>query len=246
MRLICHPISIFICSRNRYKLLTSTIFSIKEKAKDPNNYELILLIDDDDICLEKIVSFLRAVEIPNYRLIIRPRQSLFQTGLTNYGAQVCRGKYIWSINDECEILTNDWDDYIIKTCDDYLKDKPDQILYYGMDDDTHTRIKAHEINGSCFPLVTAATIDALECFVPNELGKAGADTELYKIFLELKKQHGIDRIVWDLNLRVNHRSGGNGYRPYDETQYTYTSGRSQLFPHEMDHYVNKLLNYIKQ
>ena len=246
MRLICHPISIFICSRNRYELLTSTILSIKEKARDPNNYELALLIDNDDNNVVDIVNFLRAVDIRNYQLIIRPRQPTFQVGLTNYGAQVCRGKYIWTINDECEVLTDLWDDHIIKACDQYLTDKPDQILYYGIYDDTHARIHVHETHGCCFPLLSATAIDTLECMIPNELGKAGADTELYKIFLELKNKHAINRILWDLDLKVNHRSGGNGYRPYDETQYTYTTGRSQLFPHEMDHYVNKLLNYIKR
>lgn len=246
MRSICHPISLFICSRNRYSLLTTTVLSIKERAKDQNNYELILLIDDDDKDIENIVSFMRAVELKNYRLIIRPRQALFQMGLSNYGAQVARGKYIWSINDECEVLTDLWDEYIIKTCDAYLADKPDGLLYYGMDDDTHTRIKVNEIVGSCFPLLTAEAIDVLECLIPNELGKAGADTELYKIFLALRDIYGIDRIVWDLNLRVNHRSGGNGYREYDETQYNYPQGRSQLFPNELEMYTNKLVNHVKK
>jgi len=227
----------------RQKWLKKCLKSFFGKAEMPSRVEAILLMDLDDIlscratqkfCLEKGY---------NIQIIIKPRdQQLFTQSYQCHGAQCSTGKYIWALNDECEMMTEGWDTIISAAGDEFFERVRSSVMYISIDDDTHTGRKKNK--GCCFPIVSLATAEALNGNFPAEISNWGADTSLYQVFRMSCPDHIIDL---SKEIKVLHHCHHNGRRERDELNIDVekNSGHSYLDESELDRYSNRLRLVIR-
>jgi len=259
--------SIVITARNQPANLLRCVKQFIAKAKYPEKNEIIIMTDYDD---HDTIDIFKDDIFQHYNIhtILRPQSGILQLfNMTkyyvNHGVRYSTGKYIWSVNAECKPETEHWDDIFITHIEQYLADKPDRIVYIGMDDDTQTpeavahgphkdlpgwkgvdRMKTY---GCCFPLTTRETHDAMGMHLPEELTFWGADVVFYQIFKALP----YDRILWLLDkVKILHESVHNGKIPLDEggqaalDRNIKLSYVGNLTPPQRVNYINKLSSAI--
>ena len=100
-------ISVIIPTRNRIENLKRVINSLKHNANSPDNYEILLGIDNDDT---NIYEFDGNVKIINFERLGYLQFHKYTTKLVIES----KGQLIWSLPDDCEILTKNHNEFIEK------------------------------------------------------------------------------------------------------------------------------------
>lgn len=202
-------ITIVIPSRNRQTLLKNCIESFKSTAKNPDNAEIIVVADDDDVSFDEfdISSVAQFYKVK--------RHSHFHTHYTNFGQSKGTGELLWIMNDDCEIVTQDWDDILTNFTSQIYSHQKDKVAYIGMIDGTHRGGSHPDQLSCCFPILTRAAYEALGCFMPDEINIWGGDIVLYDIFTMAK----LNRIYYTPEVKILHHSyhSAETPRPKDET-----------------------------
>ncbi len=161
----------------------------------------------------------------------------------NWALQFVKGKYIIISNDDALFTKQDWDVLGWNKLEDYLKDKPDGIVYGVIEDEEKEPHRKENEYFSCFPLFSKKIADVLG-FVFNPLFiRDGADWNAFYIYQKLGRV---------LNLRneiiIRHLSYRSRRRKKDELD-TYSRQFDSKNPPPkagVDEIVNKLTNYINQ
>ena len=102
-------VSFTLPTRNRIPQLSNVLNSIYNTCYDVNNFEILLAIDNDD--LESINFAKEFISThPNTKLFIFQRQRykgmhVYQNTLIKHAS----GEFIWTINDDTEFQSSDWD-----------------------------------------------------------------------------------------------------------------------------------------
>ncbi len=102
-------ISVVLPSSGRTDMCIEATKSLYRMASDPENIEVIVRYDDQDL-----ESLSRVEELPDYptmRFMVGSRHHGYVSlhDMVNEGCLRARGDYISSWNDDCLILTKDWD-----------------------------------------------------------------------------------------------------------------------------------------
>lgn len=100
-------------TRGRYEMAKKSIDSLFDNCKDPNNFEVLLAVDNDDIeTTEKLEAY--ASDKSNVRLVYFERQ--YYRGLHNYInrlASEATGTSLMLWNDDSTIDSKNWDEEIL-------------------------------------------------------------------------------------------------------------------------------------
>lgn len=235
--------SIIIPTRERSELLFNCLSSVFEKAANPTFIEVILVIDFDDIEFADIFSFIKYYKFrKQIRVISKEKSDFVVRDCNNAGAQLSTGKYIWILNDDAEIITQDYDSILVREINKFLKYKKDRILYVFVDDDIHKRLPDEAIYnfGTCFPILSRETIDCLNFLMPPEINGWGGDSEIWRIMSKLAECRYLD--LSD-KVKVKCKTIHNeSLTEFDETQshmHTISKCRS-LSDEEIEQNRNKL------
>ncbi len=197
--------SIMIPTRNRKEALNNCINNIVSKAKRPENVEILIVCDFDDSSMYNFIKEVHENALWNkidIKLIYRKRvPNIINAYYNDILAQYSHGRFLWIMNDECEIKNDEWDIILLENINNFLKDKQDKFLYVSVDDDTHSAGSIDE-TGCCFPIVSREAVMELGFFMPNEFTMWGADTALFQIFKDLPQ----NRILKLLYIKLEHKS----------------------------------------
>ena len=107
-------VSILLSTRERFDLMIESITSLYDNAKDPSRIELLLKLDDDNY--EDYTS--RMDEIyqitPNVKFVISNRREGYDSLhlFINELAGVSEGEFLLLWNDDAQMLTEGWDEYV--------------------------------------------------------------------------------------------------------------------------------------
>jgi glycosyltransferase involved in cell wall biosynthesis len=174
--------SLILPSRGRPQLLRGLLESIKETTARLERLEVLVAVDDDD---EETLAVARGVEYPWVYFRVCRRSSNFSRDYYSWLATLSQGRFIMALNDDCSLLTTDWDD----VARHYLKDP----ICYGR------TVDVPWLGGDyCyFPMLSRAAFDALTYFFHPSLPVYGADVHLYRVC----KAAGI---VVDAPVQVRH------------------------------------------
>jgi glycosyltransferase involved in cell wall biosynthesis len=173
-------VSIFLPTRNRVNLFKQSLDSILNTCnKDNLNFEIIVKVDLDDILtLEFIKS--NPYNLDNIKYIISSRLNGYNSinSFQKDCGNLSQGKYFMFFNDDCELLTPNWNDILEK----YLKDFK---FYYPWN------------NGykESFPIIPTILVDILGHYSPH----AQADTYIKWLGQVL----GINEYLDDIELWQN-------------------------------------------
>lgn len=106
-------------TRNRYELAVNSIESLFLNCKDPNNFEVLLAVDNDDKdTTNKLSEYIS--DKPNVRIFFFERQ--YYRGLHNYINRLAlesKGTSLMLWNDDSTIDSKDWEYEIIKNHDKF-------------------------------------------------------------------------------------------------------------------------------
>jgi hypothetical protein len=232
--------SLIIPSRGRVRLLTNCLNSFFKKAKNKENVEAIVLADYDD---KSMRDFEQYISIGNIKVVFQNRSVKMIKDYNNYGTQCSTGKYVWIMNDDYEMVTNNWDEIMFNKAESFLSNKPDRIIYIQVDDSTHTKWgKADEL-GCCCPILSKESVDVQNGIMPSEIDMWGADIWLYRIFKKLPQNRVLNLID---NIKVLHHCRHNNTMPVDETAINVQniSVKAGLSDEEVNKYVNLYSRYL--
>lgn len=203
--------SIVLPSRERPQLLTNLAQSIQDTTTDISNVELLVGIDDDDNSTHEIVLDLK-VKFPFMKIFSRPRSEWLNRDYHNwlYFNFANHPDYIIAANDDCEFQSPNWDKIAEEKIEEYLKDKPDRIMYAFVHDNLPQRFG---MNYSCFPMVSKEGVKALGFVLNNEFRSWVSDQIVWQLY------HSIGRTT-DSQILVAHLSYHcNGIRERDSTSH---------------------------
>ena len=195
--------SITIATRNRPESLIRLIDSLKRTTNNIDRCEFIFGIDTDDtVSLNAITSCCTEL---NYKIVIRLQGLSLANDYWNMLIKLTVGEFIWCLCDDCEIMTNHWDDMVLLTPFGSIA----MLDVY----DTGRFVNGKLPEGVCgFPIITRAAYDKLGYHFNPADYREDADTILYRTYKEANK------IIQMQGLVVKHHwiTNDDTYRHIDQ------------------------------
>lgn len=236
--------SIIIPTRARYTLLIRLLESILRQTYDLSKIEIFLMTDVDDVCTHDLISeFKYFNNNVNINLCKQERNEFINENYINKGASLSKGKYLWTLGNDCEIVTHHWDLIGKRKIEGYLQNKQDRICYIYINDDLPSGKR-----GCCFPLITRETFDCFQQrFMPKEITSYGADHWLWQCFNKVPYTSRIldisDSIV------IKHYCSHNSRTLLDNISAIMYRGNTKkhwLTEGEESFYIQKLIDHIRR
>ncbi len=197
-------ISILVPTRGRRGFLKSLIVSLENTIADLNSIELLIAYDKDDIMTIRDLNGIGVKNKP-YSFYGRERSDYLNTHYYNWLAKEASGNYLFAVGDDIRFLTKNWNKLLEDKIEEYLKDKPDRIVYISVNEE------GSKAKHPCFPLITKEAFQVLGEYHCSELLSWGSDRILWEIY------SGIGRTLHIPEISIKHLSYHDGSAPFDET-----------------------------
>ena len=162
--------SIILPTRNNITGLIKLLDSFVNKAYDKECFEFLIAPDIDDPELYRIKEEVKGYPVRVYET---HRTDNFNRDYFNWLAHKAKGKSIWVMNDDVEILTQDWDRIINEKIGEkefYFIDVYDTT--YNQGDQTFPR----------FPLIAKKCVDTIGFVFYPQLRTYPADKVIYELY----------------------------------------------------------------
>lgn len=163
--------TIVLVSRGRPTLLANLLLSIARTAK--TDYEVLIGCDSDDlITYNSYQSELHKFE--NVRFFFKERNPNLHEYI-NYLVSQGTGKYVFGLNDDCELVNELWDKKALEALDKFGP------LCYGVTQDNSID-KVGPADYASFPIISRAAINRLGFFMEQGFGNHGSDVVTHRIY----------------------------------------------------------------
>jgi hypothetical protein len=237
--------SLIIPTRERIPFLERCLLSFFEKAKRKHNNEAIVIVDHDDASIRNFGDFILKHQL-NVRVIQVWRSEMMIRDYNNYGAQCSLGKYIWMLNDDYEMTTDNWDEIAKEKMESFCATNNDRCCYMMMDDSTHTNWGTARTNGCCCPVITRECVEVMNAVMPWQIYSWGADISLFNIFKRLSKNRILDLTS---EIKVLHHCRHNNTATIDHISHRIeqiSQKRMHIDEPDMVNYVSKLEGIVNK
>ena len=231
-------ISIVFPSRNRNKLLTRSVLSLIETAKDfKNNVEILIAMDMDDCDSIKYISQLLSsigsknfIE-SNFKILITERYTYkYLHKYVNQLCKIAKGEWLFLWNDDVIMKTENWDEAILQNKDFCV-------------------LKVLTINGEFgglpFPIIPKKWFQATGHFS----GNCSCDTWILKVCEQIQRQININVIKNIYNIKVYHdrylETGNNNDQTQSEIQYDTKNFFSRKQEKQREQDANNICKILK-
>jgi len=231
--------SLILASRERTELLQALLSSISTTTIDPELIEVFVGIDDDDQATHSIKSILEiAYSNINLKFFSRQRSKWLHKDYINSMFEQSSGKYILVLNDDTLLCRHGWDSDGYAKLEEYLKDKPDRIVYASTKDNTGDK------RCCCFPLFSREACLAAGWVLPDERPNWGADWDVKQIYSHPK----INRMMELPEIEVRHITHHNNSRKRDHISVNIEKifQQSKGSGPNRDFYVDKIQRKIQE
>lgn len=169
--------SIVLPSRGRPMQLKRLLDSLVSKTCLYDEVEVLVGIDNDDnITRDFIFKHLSAYDAINLKLVFRQQSSNLSNDYYNALCRLSTGKYLWVMNDDCEIMTQNWDVLILEK----IRKSNWKIFVGVVNDSTRSEILGGAF--SCFPMLSREAVDAMGYFFHPEVRSWAADKMLHRLY----------------------------------------------------------------
>ena len=217
--------------------------SIDDTTGNKNEIEVVIAYDFDDSITSSITKELESkYKDINLRFIGRDRSAYTTNDYYNWLAMNhSTGEFLIFVNDDALFETQKWDIHTYKKLEEYLKDKPDGVVY-GIVEDLEVEKKRKKHNYfSCFPLMSRRAINALGFAFDPEFHRDGADWAIIGVYRQL------DRIL-DLReeVTIKHLSYRSFRRKWDEVDDEAQRLSKILTYPEVDAFLQRDVNIFKE
>jgi hypothetical protein len=193
-------------TRYRKNLLNGLIRSIDKTTKNKSDIEIHVTYDDDDIETSEFSEVLvKRYSKLNFLFHKTKRSEWMNRNYVNWVANnFCTGKYLLNLNDDVIFLKQNWDELAWEKLEDYVKDKPDGVVYGITEDNELDKInhKPYE-NFSCFPIISKTAVKAFGGFFDNEFMSWGSDIAIYSVYERIGRTLDLRKEIELLHISVH-------------------------------------------
>lgn len=193
--------SIVFPTRERVELLDKCLRSIAENSYEINDVEALIAVDDDDYITQ---DYVQRSKWPFVKWNFVKRSLNFSRDYYTFLAKQSTGKWIITVNDDCEFVTKNWD-YLVEKV---LNQKPGVVYGWAEDELGEWRAKGHG-NYCCFPLQGRVGFEALGYIFPADIPTWGADIWAKNLYDQVGS-------VAELPITIRHHCHHNKTREQDE------------------------------
>lgn len=233
--------SITLNSRGRVTFLGNLIQNIEQTTKFLDKIEILIRIDSDDT---ESVNFSKQVRKPYVKFFIEDRPVSLNKCLT-FLANQANAEYIFQINDDIKILTQDWDEIVLKKIKEYkdLNNIKDGVIYLAAEDNSIDKPAGAKY--ASFPIISKEAMEVIGIWNYEEFVGLGGDSSIYRVY------EAINRVIFAPEIKIDHIYHNNIFSIMspDLTAYEMraNSRRENLNPFTFDisKEVEKLFQYIK-
>ena len=185
-------ITIIVPCRARHQRTVDLLESIEKTTYDKKNVAVITITDWD--VPEDFLNIQKSQQGFSYDLIniARSQHINLHKNYINLAALMTESYYIWVMGNDNKVITQNWDLKLINalssTAPNIINDTKEYYIY--IDDDTHkyANDKTNNGRGCCFPILSNNYCIKTRGPYPNWIEGWGADQELYKHFIEKRKE----------------------------------------------------------
>jgi glycosyltransferase involved in cell wall biosynthesis len=186
-----YKISVVIPTRNRVSLLLKCLDSFIQKSNADVPFEFVLVVDFDDVqTIAAINNLVNDKLYTNIICVTTFRSSFMQRDYNNLGVDVASGDLIFVLNDDVEMVTQDWNSLIYQK---YLSIKTeDDIHLLAVADNSHPVNIQNGVdggNGSAFPVITKTFTKLFDGAFYPDIYMWGADFFLNDVFKSIERKH---------------------------------------------------------
>lgn len=204
-------ISLVLAFRERPKHIDNLIKSIRNTAKNLDEIEIILAMDDDDEEGQKHIERLSSEGLPVMIPYITKRSIHFTKDYMNPIARMASGRWVININDDSIFVTQGWDEIINNRMSKAAQLTGDDF-HLGMVSDGMD--KPFDKNGfttfCCWPIVSKQSIDVLGYLFDERFYIWGVDHFISHVYRDLKRRVNIYDVLIDHNsLHTQKRPANN-------------------------------------
>jgi hypothetical protein len=230
--------SLILNSRKRIELLFGLLNNIIEKTSSLEDIEILINFDSDDVQSLQLMSEIRSLKHPINNILKFEFRYRDQELIKSYNRMVsyASGEYIFVLNDDARIETQDWD----KIAYPLLKEQGDII--YGRtscNSADHCPVTKY----ASFPIISKKACDVLGFFMPDVIKTLGGDVAVFRIYEKINKI-----VDLPINLRhLMHETIELVFSP-DNTASEMRSVTNEhlAWTYDINKDIEKLENYIKE
>ena len=232
--------SAFLNSRGRPALLENALDSLYATCSDAESLETLVRCDSDDL---ETIEFLKTADYPNLRYFVGPRPSNL---IESYNELVSKavGEYLFVLNDDVQILTENFDLIALEKIDDFKRKYKiwDNVLMCSTSDTSIDKTAGQKY--SSFVIISKEAVMALGYFMNEKYVTLGADAHISRIY------YAIDRVVDCSDILLDHifHNDLNKVLNPDLTAHEYRQKAwitsPDPFSFDITEEVNKLKKYI--
>lgn len=202
--------SIVFPTRGRVDLLQTLFRSLAETTANPERVEVLPVCDNDDVDTIAAIPELKKIYPANF--LVRQRSKYLNQDYINYGSSLSTGKYIFILNDDVEFRTKDWDVKCFTELENYIKNRPDGVVY-GLTDDGMDSVRlTQKLQYSGFPIISRKAFEILGYAMHPHFRSWGADIHLYQVYAAVGRVCNLKNSVLAFHLSPHTES-----READET-----------------------------
>lgn len=169
--------SLILNSRKRTKLLFGLLNNIIEKTASLEDIEILISFDSDDNESLQLMSEIRSLEHPINDILRFEFRYRDQELIKSYNRMASHsiGEYIFVLNDDARIETQDWDKVsypLLRECGD---------IVYGRtscNSADHCPVTKY----ASFPIISKKACDVVGFFMPDIIKTLGGDVAVYRIY----------------------------------------------------------------
>jgi len=225
--------SLIVPTRKAVESLRRFLESLSATAANPSDYEVILVIDDDD---EESVEFdVGGMPLQVQKVIVKPGLSM--GGLNMAGYKASKGKYIMLVNDDVIVRTRGWDKTILSVFNSYA----DEIVL------VHVNDLLFEDKLCTFPFVSRKFCEIAGGICPDVYLRYRIDDHIYNLF-NLIAVLGHPRIIYLPDVVFEHlnrsdeKAGGVHYQVNEKIH----SIDTKVFDSLLEERKNIALNLVEE
>lgn len=238
--------TLFLNSRGRVAPLANFLESVKKTTKNLKEIEIIIRGDSDD---KETLDLFKTLSFRNNTFEFRPLIGDRPTSLCasfNVMANMGKGKYLFVMNDDVEILTPNWDIIALEKIQAFQKENgiKDDIIF-GETSDTSVDKPVGQRYAS-FPIISKQAVDVLGFFMHEQFVGLGGDSAIQRVY------EGAKRIVDLREIQVDHLYHNTVFKVLspDKTAHEMRMNSNahalNPFTFDVDKDILKLKNYIEK
>lgn len=213
--------SLTVPTRKRVDLFENLCKSIQNNTCNLHEIELLAIIDNDDRSKYKEI-------FPWVKILKRPRGNNMSRDYHTWAYLQSTGKYIWTLNDDCEIWTKNWDVIAYNFLNSYRE--ADQILYGRTQSQGQKNKEGNDIVPfSFFPIISRKGIEVLGHVMSPLFPGWEADNHIYHVYKSVKRVVPIDIFIFHIQ----------GKHIKDESHYKM---KTMTPTDNLDNFVEKVKN----